>query len=173
MRGDVDEMDLLVREVRPEDAKGILRILNPIIESGEYTVLDARFTVEAEREFITNFPERGAFHVAVRREDQRIVGFQSMEPYAVYTRVFDHVAGIGTFVDLSERRRGIGMRLSETTFEIARQKGYEKIFTHVRADNTESLAFHIKLGFRIIGTAHRQVRFGRTYVDEIYIEKFL
>ena len=166
-------MDIQVRAARPDDAEGIISVLNPIIESGAYTVLDAQFTVKEERDFIERFPDRGVFHVAERRADRIIVGFQSIEPYAVYTRAFDHVAVIGTFVHLSYRRNRIGLRLSEATFERARQMGYEKLFTHVRADNPESLAFHIKLGFRIIGAAHGQARLGRSYVDEIYIEKFL
>lgn len=46
-------MELLVREVRPQDAEGNVNIVNPIIEAGEYTVLDAPLTVEEEREFIS------------------------------------------------------------------------------------------------------------------------
>ena len=140
-------MDLLIREARQDDAEAIIDVLNPIIETGGYTVLDRPFTAEQEREFIRNFPERGIFHVAERRRDGKIVGFQSVEPFATYTRVFDHVGVIGTFVDLSLGRQGIGERLSEATFEAARQEGYEKIFIYIQAHNEASLAFHIKLGF--------------------------
>jgi L-amino acid N-acyltransferase YncA len=66
-----------------------------------------------------------------------------------------------------------GARLSKVTFESARQKGFEKIFTYVRADNQASLVFHEKLGFRIIGTADRQAKIDGKYVDEIFVEKFL
>lgn len=166
-------MDLWVREVEPGDAEAIAGILNPIIEAGLYTVLDTPLTVEAEREYIVNFPQRGVFHVAENREDGRVVGLQSVEPYATYTHAFDHVAVMGTFVRLSERRQGIGLRLSEVTFEAARQKGFEKVFTFVRADNWASLAFHLRLGFRIIGTARAQAKCGGNYVDEILIETFL
>ena len=58
-------MDLLVREVQLDDAEAIVGILNPIIEAGVYTAFDTPFSVEAEREFILNFPQRGIFHVAV------------------------------------------------------------------------------------------------------------
>jgi L-amino acid N-acyltransferase YncA len=162
-----------IRPVRSEDAEGIVRVLNPIIESGKHTVLDKTFTADEEREFIAAFPERGVFLVAESRKDGAIVGFQSLEPFAAYTHAFDHVAVLGTFVDLSLRRHGIGTCLSEITFEAAQGKGYEKIFTYVRADNPASLAFHERLGFRIVGTAQRQARLGITYVDEIVIEKFL
>jgi len=164
-------MDLLIREVRPGDAEAILRILNPIIEAGVYTALDTPVTVDAERDFIANFPERGIFHVAERGQDQKLVAFQTIEPYGTYTHAFDHVGVMGTFVDLSQRQQGIGTRLSEVTFETARSKGYEKIFTYLRADNLAALAFYLQLGFRIVGTAQRQAKLGHRYVDEIIIEK--
>ncbi len=166
-------MDLLIREVRLDDAEAIARILNTIIEAGAYTVFDTPLTAEAEREYIANFPQCGVFYVAESRPDRKIVGFQSMEPFATFTRAFDHVAVPGTYVDLAYRGQGVGTRLSEVTFEAARRKGYEKMFTYVRADNLESLAFYLKLGFRIVGTAQKQARFGQKYVDEVIIERFL
>jgi L-amino acid N-acyltransferase YncA len=84
-------MPLLVREVRPDDAEAILSILNPIIESGAYSALDTPFTVEAEQEFIHSFPRRGVFLLAEESRQQRVVGFQTLEPFATYTRAFDHV----------------------------------------------------------------------------------
>jgi len=166
-------MNLLIREVRPEDAESIVGIFNPIIEAGVYTVFDTTFTVEAEREYITNFPERGVFNVAVRRDDRKIIGFQSLEPFATYTRAFDHVGVMGTYVDLSLRRQGIAANLFAATFEAARRKSYEKIFTYVRGDNPAALAVYQRQGFQIVGTARRQARLNGKYVDEIIIERFL
>ena len=48
-------MELFIREVRPEDTAAIVRILNPIIEAGVYTVMDTPLTVEFEREYIEKF----------------------------------------------------------------------------------------------------------------------
>jgi L-amino acid N-acyltransferase YncA len=166
-------MELSIREVRPQDAEGIIRILNPIIEAGRFTVLEGPLTAEEEREFIANFPARGVFQVAERRQDGRIVGFLSLEPFATYTHVFDHVATMGTYVDLSLRRRGIGKSLASASFELAEGRGFEKVFTYIRARNPEALAFYRALGFRIVGTAQRQVRIDEQYEDEIIVEKLL
>ncbi|MCI0338839.1 MAG: GNAT family N-acetyltransferase [Acidobacteria bacterium] len=166
-------MELLVREAQPDDAEAIVGIINPIIEAGLYTAFDTPFTVEAERKYILDLPQRGLFHVAVRRHDQKIVGFQSMEPFATYTHAFDHVGVLGTYVDLSYRRQGIAMRLFELTFEAARRRGYEKIFTYVRADNQAALGTYLNQGFQIIGTARRQAKINGKYVDEIIIERLL
>ncbi len=166
-------MNLSVRQACQEDAEAIVGIFNPIIETGIYTVFDTPFTVEAERQYIASFPARGIFLVAVRSEDQKIVGFQSMEPFATYTHAFDHVGVLGTYVDLTERRQGIAGQLFAATFEAARQNGYEKIFTFIRADNPAALATYQRQGFQIVGTARQQARVNGNYVDEIMVEKFL
>ncbi len=166
-------MDLRIREVRPDDAEAILGILNPIIESGLYSALDTPFTVEAEQEFICGFPPRGVFHLAEDVQEQKAVGFQTLEPFAAYTHAFDHVGVVATFVEKTCRGRGVGRHLAEATFDRARHKGYEKIFTFVRADNREALQFYRKLGFRVVGTAERQAKIGGKYVDEVVIERFL
>jgi L-amino acid N-acyltransferase YncA len=166
-------MEARVREARPDDAAAIVGILNPIIEAGTFTVLDTPFSVEAERRFIESFPARGVFHVAEDPTDGALLGFQDVSPFADYTRAFDHVGVIGTFVDLSRRRRGVARRLFRATFEAARLKGYEKFFTFIRADNPAALATYRCHGFEVIGTARRQARTKHGYVDEILVEAFL
>jgi L-amino acid N-acyltransferase YncA len=150
-----------------------VRILNPIIEAGMYTVFDAPLSVDAERRFIAGFPARGVFHVAERRVDGRLVGLQNVSPYADYTHAFDHVGILATYVDLGLRRQKIGTHLFEATFAAARQKGFEKMFTFVRADNPAALAAYLGQGFCVIGTAHRHACLRGKYIDEMMIEKFL
>jgi L-amino acid N-acyltransferase YncA len=166
-------MEIGVREAVADDASEITRILNPIIEAGTFTALDTPFSVEAERAFIESFPSRGIFHVAEDIDSRRLVGFQDVSPFADYTRAFDHVGVIGTFVDLALRRQGIAGRLFPATFEAARLKGYEKFFTFIRADNPAALATYRRHGFEVIGTARRQARTKFGYVDELMVEAFL
>ena len=166
-------MTIQIRTATPDDAEGVVNVFNPIIETGLYTVFDTPFTVEAERAFIEGFHPRGVFHVAVNTETQKIVGFQSMEPFAAYTHSFAHVGTIGTFVDLTQRRQGIAAALFAATFEAAKQNGFEKLFTFIRADNVAALTVYLSRGFRIIGTAQRQAKINGRYVDEILVERFL
>ncbi len=166
-------MDLSIRTAKPDDAEAILEVLNPIIETLRFTALDTPFTAETERNYLANFPKNGIFHVAIRKPDQRLVGFQCLDPFANYTRAFDHVGVMGTYVDLQLRRQGIAKQLFRATFEAARLKGYEKIFTFVRADNQTALQTYLWHGFQVIGTARRQAKINGRYVDEILIEKFL
>ena len=166
-------MDVLIRDATPDDAAGVVSVVNPIIEARSFTLFDTPFTTEAERSYIAGLTERDIFHVAVRTDDNAVVGFQSMAPFATYTHAFDHVGVVGTYVDLDTRRQGIATRLFPATFEAARRKGYEKIFTYIRADNPVALATYQRHGFRIVGTAERHAKVHGRYVDVNVVERFL
>lgn len=160
-----------IRPVRVEDAEGIVNVLNPLVETGESTALDTVFTAEEERIFIREFPIRGLFHVAEQTDGGTIVGFQNVEPFATYTAAFAHVGVIGTYVDHSEHRQGIGRLLFEATRWAAKEKGYEKLFGFVRADNVTGLAFYKRIGFEVIGIAKRHAKIKGRYIDEVMIER--
>ena len=146
-------------------------ILNPIIAARIYSALDTTFSVEEQRTFIRNFPQRGIFYVAVDPLSNRVVGLQDVSPFGDFTHAFDHVGVVGTFVNLNRRREGIATTLFAATFEAAVRKGYEKFFTYVRADNEPALQTYLAQGFRVIGRAERHARIDGRYVDEILIEK--
>jgi L-amino acid N-acyltransferase YncA len=164
-------MDLKIRPAIGTDAVGIINVLNPIIEAGGYTAFDTPFTVEAERRYIETLPARGIFHVALAED--RVVGFQSMEPFATYTHAFDHVGVLGTYVELSRRRKGIGSALFEATFKEARRQGYEKLFTYILVHNAAALRAYTKQGFSIVGTAARHAKINNAYSDMLVVEKLL
>jgi L-amino acid N-acyltransferase YncA len=168
-----DAQSFFIRDVQPTDAEGIVGIFNPIIEAGTYTIFDTPFSVEAERAYIKNFPARGVWKVAVRTADHRILGFQVLEPFATYAKAFDHVGTLGTYVDLTMRRQGIARCLFDASLSAASSKGYEKLFTFVRADNPSALATYVANGFRVIGIAAKHARVGGRYVDEVLIERQL
>jgi L-amino acid N-acyltransferase YncA len=162
-----------IREARVEDAEDMIGILNPIIAARKYTAFDTQVSADQQREFIRTFPSRGIFLVAVDAGSNRVVGLQDVSPFGDFTRAFDHVGVIGTFVDLERHREGIGGRLFAATYAAARAKGYEKLFAYVRADNQAGLKAYLGQGFRVIGTAERHARIDGRYIDEVMIEKFL
>ncbi|WP_172379480.1 GNAT family N-acetyltransferase [Vibrio sp. Vb339] len=165
-------MSLTIREVAVQDAQGIIDVLNPIIIEARYTILDQTFTVDEEKAFIESFPERGVFSVAVNETTSQLLGFQNVEPFATYTKAFDHVGIIGTYVDANSRGQGVAKQLFDYTFKAAKAKGYEKLFAYVRADNERAAAVYLKQGFDIVGTAKKHGKIGDQYFDEILIEKF-
>ena len=89
------------------------------------------------------------------------------------TTEFDHVATMGTYVDAAHRRQGVGAALARSSFAAALALGYDKIFTDLRADNLDSLAYHLALGFAVVGAARRHARVRGGDVDVLFIERFL
>jgi L-amino acid N-acyltransferase YncA len=164
---------ITVRPVVVEDAEQIVAILNPIIAEGLYTVFDEPISAEAEREYIACLTDRSVFLVA-ENASEGIVGFQSLDAFhAPYTHAFDHVAVIGTYVAEAYRRQGVARALFPHTFAAARQAGYQKIFSFVRADNPGALAAYQAHGFTVIGTARGQAKLQGRYIDEVLIERQL
>jgi L-amino acid N-acyltransferase YncA len=176
-RSDVDDTTagaatVSLRRATPDDAAGVAAVLNAVIEGGRHSLLDTPFSVADERAFIAGLSARAFIHVA--EAGAVIVGFQTVEPWnAFVTHEFDHVATMGTWVDAAWRRRGVGRRLAGQSFAAARRLGYTKVFTDVRADNVDSLAFHLSLGFTIVGTARGQARLRGRDIDVVFIERVL
>jgi L-amino acid N-acyltransferase YncA len=166
-------MAIPVRDVTPADAAAVVGILNPIIKARVYTAFDVPFTIDDERDYIVRFPLRGVWKVAERQTDRKVIGYQVLEPFGPYTRAFDHVGSLGTYVALDQRRQGVATALFSATFQAARQKGFEKIFTFVRADNPVALAAYTRQGFNVVGTASRHAKIDGRYIDEVLIEKAL
>jgi L-amino acid N-acyltransferase YncA len=164
---------LSIRRAGPDDAAQVAHVLNEAIVGEAATLLDTLFRDVDERAYIEALPV-GAFIDVAELEGDRIIRFQSVEPWASFvTSAFDHVATMGTFVAEGRRRRGVGARLAEVSFAAARELGYEKILTDIRADNLGSLAFHLSLGFTVVGTARRQARVGERELDVVFVERFL
>jgi L-amino acid N-acyltransferase YncA len=172
--------DLIIRRATLDDAAGMVALLNPIIEARIYTAMDTPLTLESQREWIESFPERGVFLVALEAleatgdgAEGRLVGMQDVTPFLEVGRAFDHVGVMGTFVALDCHRRGIAARLFEAMYAAARDVGYEKIFTFIRADNEAGLRAYRGQGFEVIGTAKRHVKIDGRYIDEIMVERFI
>ena len=161
-----------IRRATPDDAAGVAAVLNGVIAGGRHSLLDTPFTVAEERAYIEALPERSFIHVT--EAAGRIIAFQTVDPWSTFTtRELDHVATMGTYVDAGHRRRGVGAALAAASFAAALDLGYEKIFTDLRADNLDSLGYHLALGFTSVGAARRHARVAGRDIDVIFIERFL
>ena len=170
---DGEAAELRVRRASADDAAGIAAVLNRIIEGGRHSLLDTPFSEAEERRFIASLPARAFIHAAVTPAEE-IAGFQTVEPWNSFvTHEFDHVATMGTYVAQEFRRCGVGAALAAASFAVARAAGYEKIFTDLRADNLDSLCYHLSLGFRVVGTARGHARLRGHEIDVVFIEAFL
>ena len=166
-----DPVDVTVRPVRRDDitdAAGVAEVLNGVIAERRFTVLAGYWTPEEELAFLQSLGPRSELFVA--EVAGRIVGFQSIEPFAAYTPAMDHVAILGTYVRADFRGQGIGLRLADAMFEFGQTHGYEKAVLYVLADNLDGLAYYRRLGFQERGVLTRQSKIDGVYHDEVFME---
>lgn len=165
------DREIIVRPVRRDsldDAAGAADVLNHVIAEGGRTVMAGHWTPEAELAYISSLGPRSEMFVA--EADGRIVGLQSIEPFANYPSMLDHVAILGTHIHTDFRRLGIGRRLAAATWALARTHGYEKAVIYVLASNQAALAYYASLGFEVRGVLTRQAKIGGVYHDEVFME---
>jgi dephospho-CoA kinase len=160
-----------IRAATPADAEAIAAVWRAIVAEGGLTVVDRPFTPAQERAYLEQLPPRGRITAAV--VDEIVVGFQTLEPYATFTAAMDHVGVLGTQILAPWRGQGLGRRLSQATFDFARQAGFTKLVISVRGDNPGAQAFYTALGFQPCGRLARQALFEGRYVDELLFELFL
>jgi L-amino acid N-acyltransferase YncA len=69
-----------------------------------------------------------------------------------------HVGEIRIVADPAFRRRGLGHRLAETIFDLAKHSGLEKLFAQMVADQPGPIRVFKHLGFRTEATLNDQVK---------------
>lgn len=165
-------MDCIIRPAEKRDAADMVALLNPIIAAGIYTAMNEPVTLTDQLEFVHTFPARGVFLVAVHPDTGQIMGMQDVVPLSDES-AWRHVGAISTFVALNAQRQGIGAQLCAAMFEAARAKGFRKLSATIRADNPHAVAFYLRQGFRLIGTAQQHALIRGRYVDEVLAERLL
>jgi L-amino acid N-acyltransferase YncA len=165
-----------IRLGTPDDAPGVARLINGVIAEGAPVLLTGSFSDAQERAFLEGLAPRGGFHVGEAQPGDGVpslVAAQVFAPYAEAMPAHDHVAVMGTWVAAPWRRRGLGRALWERTAALARERGFTRLFTDVRADNLDSLAYHLALGFSVAGVARAQAVIGGRAYDVVFIERGL
>lgn len=159
-----------IRRAVPEDASGIAKVINSVVDEKKYTSL-RKFSVEEEREFMESLGERETIFIALI--GGKIIGIQSITKFAEWSESMDHVGNILTMVLKEYRGQDIGWALASKTLEFARSHGYEKIATYIIEDNQGAIEYYTKHGFKRVGRWMKQVKLDGVYHNDIIMEMFL
>lgn len=137
--------EITIRPARPEDAKGLCDVINPLIREGGTTAHRTLFDADRALHHYITPDDLISCMVAVNSDDV-IVGFQSLQWREVFN-LPNHSAEIGTFVSATQHKQGIGPLLFAATLENARSVGASVLDATIRADNVPGLAFYSKISF--------------------------
>ena len=152
------------RPMTLSDAEDVLRIYQAGMDTGLAS-------------FETAAPSWGEFdasrlpqHRYVAVVDGEVVGWVAVSQVSsrsVYAGVVEH----SVYVDPNAQRHGVGSALMRVLIDSTEAAGIWTIQSGIFPENTPSLRFHQRVGFRVIGTRERVGRYYGRWRDVLLVER--
>ena len=158
----------MIRFATADDVAAMLAIYAPYVENTTYTF---EYTVPTREAFLNRFVTyTRQLPWLVWEEDGKVLG------YAYASLPFERAAyawcaEVSVYLMPSAHGRGIGRRLYAALEEILWKQGYRIIYSLITSENTGSLVFHEKVGYRFRTEFPKcGLKFGR-WLGVIWMEK--
>ena len=137
--------------IRPATEKDVLEILSIYAPYVENTTVTFEYDVPCQRSFLQRFYDITArFPWLVWEEEGRILGYAYAS--APYSRAaFSWCAEPSIYLREEAKGTGIGRKLYAALEKILDRQGYQVLYALITAENTQSIAFHQKMGYEIKG----------------------
>ena len=134
----------MIRPATEKDVSEILSIYAPYVENSTATF---EYDVPCLRSFTQRFYDITAqYPWLVWEENGRILGYAYAS--APYSRAaFSWCAEPSIYLRPEARGKGIGKKLYAVLEEILKRQGYQVLYALITSENTESIAFHRKMGY--------------------------
>ena len=158
----------MIRFAATDDVAQMLAIYTPYVEN---TTFSFEYTPPSYETFLTRFTKYTAqLPWLVWEEGGKVLG------YAYGSLPFERAAyawcaEVSVYLAPHAHGRGIGRKLYAVLEEILWRQGYRKIYALVTSENTGSLAFHQKVGYRFCAEfSNCGFKFGR-WLGVTWLEK--
>ena len=159
-----------VRIAAPEDLPAMLEIYSPYVENTTYSF---EYDVPCLRSFTQRFYDHTAqFPWLVWEEDGTVLGYAYAGlPFERPGYRWD--AEVSIYVRSDAHGQGIGRALYTRLEEILTKQGYRTLYSVITGENTGSLEFHYKMGYRHLATfPNCGFKHGR-WLDVVWLQKEL
>ena len=158
----------MIRPATEKDVPEILEIYAPYVEN---TTVSFEYDVPCRRSFLQRFYDITAqYPWLVWEEDGRILGYAYAS--APYTRAaFAWCAEPSIYLREEAKGRGIGKKLYTVLEKILELQGYHMLYALITAENTASIRFHEKNGYKFsVEFPNCGYKFGR-WLGLVWMEK--
>ena len=134
-----------IRIATEKDLPAMLEIYRPYVENTTYSF---EYDVPCMKTFTRRFYEHvEQFPWLVWEEDGQILGYAYAG--APWERAaYRWCAEVSIYCRADAHRRGIGRALYARLEEILKAQGYRRVYALITSENTGSLAFHEKVGYK-------------------------
>ena len=163
-------MSTTIRKAELKDCGACVGIYNYYIENTTVTFEETPLTVEEFEARFLRITEKYPFFVA--EEDGKTVGYAYLDtfnPRSAYRKTTD----LSIYIDKNVVSKGLGSLLLNKIEKEAEAHGFENIISLVTEENTASVIFHEKHGFKHAGRLEKVgVKFGKE-LDVLFLQKRL
>lgn len=160
---------IIIRTFTEKDLPEIVSIYNQHIADGNSTFDGYPYSLEKMKAIVNKFNSRETILVAEKKE--KVIGWGSIKRYS--DRLGYRVCcETSIYFDFTEIGKGYGRILQHELLEKVRQFGYHHVVAKVLGCNHNSIQFHLKFGFEIVGI-QKQIGFTQGKWQDIVIMQLI
>ena len=132
------------------DADALLALRNHYIAHSFATFDEVPLRLAAVQDWMSGFAATGAFRLLVARDDERLLGFCSSQPYRAHP-AFARTIETSIYVAPDAAGAGVGSALYERLFADLAGQGLHRAVAGIALPNEASVRLHARFGFRPVG----------------------
>lgn len=162
--------ELTIRLARESDAQELLKIYEPYVKG---TVISFEYDVPTVQEFaarIRNILKKYPYFMALTGDE--IVGYAYASPFKPRA-AYEWAVETSIYVRSNLKGRGVGGRLYRALEEALGRMNIQNLNACIAYPNPESVGFHERLGYRIIGHFSKCGYKLDAWHDMVWMEKFI
>jgi len=142
-------MNIKFEKLSIEHQKPVMEIFNFYI-AGSTAAFPATVLPEPFYEMLMKKSEGLSAYALLENNQNKVVGFCSLNPYSPFS-TFKATATITYFIDKEYVGKGLGTQCLAKLEEDAHELGIHNIIAEISSRNDDSIGFHKKHGFELVG----------------------
>lgn len=164
-------MKINIRPYKTEDTQSILDIINhSILHSTALYDYNCR-TFEQQKSILEEKINKN-FPVIVAEIEGKVVGFGMYSEFR-FREAYQYTVEHSVYIDEQFQGKGIGKLLLARLIELAKEKNLHTMIAVIDSENTESILFHEKFGFKTVGIINESgYKFNR-WLHSVFMQLFL
>jgi len=162
--------EVLIRRAAERDLQALLDIYNHYVTTAHCTFDVEPRTLAQRRDWLMRFGERGRHQCFVAERNGMTIGWSCSVAFKDRA-AYDTSVETSVYLAPGAQGQGLGRRLYEALFAALAGEDVHRAFAGIAQPNEPSVALHLRMGFRHVGT-YREVgrKFGR-YWDVAWYER--
>ncbi len=139
---------MFIRPYQTQDFAAIAAIYQEAIDRGGITMDTAPYGAKEVEAQVSQFHERET--ILVLERSQTVIGWGIIKRYSDRPG-YRLCCETSTYLSFSEIGKGYGKRLQQSVIRKVKDFGYHHVVAKILAVNQDSIEFHKRFGFRVVG----------------------